>query len=177
MDSEAVIIAFPLYADSMPTQVKVFIESLKELKGKKNNPQLGFIVQSGFPESVHISYLEKYLKKLCVKLGCFYLGTIMKGGVEGIQIMPPSMTKKLFVNFSELGRIFGKTECLDKNIISKMKLPVRYSPLLYPLLWLMKITGLNDWYFSNWLKKNKVFEKRFDKPYAKTENIINKSLD
>jgi NAD(P)H-dependent FMN reductase len=163
--SEAVIIAFPLYADSMPSKVKMFMESLKEFKGKKDNPQLGFIVQSGFPEGVHSSYVEKYLKKLCVTLGCFYLGTIIKGGVEGIQIMPSYMTKKLFSDFTALGRIFGRTEYLDKPIISRMKLPFRYSPLMYPLIWLMKTTGLNDWYWNSWLKRNKVFEKRFDQPY------------
>lgn len=167
-DAEAVIIAFPLYADSIPAKTKMFIESLKEFKGKKNNPQLGFIVQSGFPEGIHCAYVEKYLKKLCVRLGCFYLGTIIKGGVEGIQIMPPSMTKKLFSDFTELGRIFGRTECLDKPIISKMRLPYKYSPLLYPVYVLMKLFGLTDWYWNSWLKRNKAFEKRFDKPYAKT---------
>ncbi len=166
-ESEAVIIAFPLYADSMPAKVKIFIESLKEFKGKKTNPQLGFIVQSGFTEGANIAFLEKYLKKLCVKLGCFYLGTIAKGGVEGIQVMPPSMTKKLFADFTELGRIFGRTEYLDKTIISRMKLPYKFSPLMYPVFLLMKITGLADWYFTSWLKRNTAYENRFDKPYKK----------
>lgn len=164
-ESEAVIVAFPLYADAMPAKVKILLESLKDMKGKKNNPPMGFIVQSGFPEGIHSSYVEKYLKKFCVRLGCLYLGTIIKGGVEGIQIMPPSMTKKLFADFKELGRIFGKTEYLDKAIIAKMKLPYRINPMTFPLLWLVKATGLGDFYWNNWLKRNKAFEKRFDKPY------------
>lgn len=173
-ESEAVIIAFPLYADAMPAKVKMFLESLKEFKGKKNNPPMGFIVQSGFPEGIHSAYVEKYLKKFCVRLGCLYLGTIIKGGVEGIQIMPPSMTKKLFADFKELGKIFGKTEYLDKAIITKMKLPYRLNPILFPLLWLVKATGLGDFYWNNWLKRNKAFEKRFDRPYAKVEKLANK---
>ena len=92
--ADAVLIIFPLYTDSMPGIVKQFFESLvaSEIQpGKK----IGFIVQSGFPEAVHSIYVERYLKKLTQRLKGEYLGTVIKGGVEGIQIMPPWMTKKL----------------------------------------------------------------------------------
>jgi NAD(P)H-dependent FMN reductase len=91
-----VILAFPLYTNAMPGIVKHFIEALEPLCGRKENPTLGFIVQSGFPEPIHSRFVEKYLIKLVNRLKCEYKGMVIKGGVEGIQVQPSSWTKKLF---------------------------------------------------------------------------------
>ena len=83
-EAEQVLLAFPLYTDAMPAMVKTFIESLEPLCGREGNPDIGFIVQSGFPEAIHSRYIERYLEKLAIRLGCRYIGTVIKGGVEGI---------------------------------------------------------------------------------------------
>jgi len=54
----------------MPGIVKVFIESLEPLCSREGNPDVGFIVQSGFPEAIHSRYVEKYLEKPSLRLGC-----------------------------------------------------------------------------------------------------------
>ena len=62
-EAKHVVIAFPLYTDCMPAMVKTFIESLAPLRGRRTNPRIGFIIQSGFPEGIHSTYVERYCKK------------------------------------------------------------------------------------------------------------------
>jgi multimeric flavodoxin WrbA len=87
--AESALLGFPLYTDAMPGIVKHFIEALEPLVGRSDNPPLGFLVQSGFPEGLHSRYVERYLEKLAARLGSPYLGTIVKGGGEGTRVMPP----------------------------------------------------------------------------------------
>jgi multimeric flavodoxin WrbA len=164
--ADSVICAFPLYTDSMPGIVKEFIESLSVFKNGKNNPKIGFIVQSGFPEGIHTKAVEKYFIKLAWRLKCEYLGTVRKGGVEGIKAMPPAATKKLFKKFQELGEHFGRTGKFKQEIIDKLSKPDKFNSLLIcPVVALLKITGLLDMHWNKVLKQNNAFEKRYDKPY------------
>ncbi len=164
-EAERVLLAFPLYTDAMPAIVKHFIENLEPLCGRENNPEIGFIVQSGFPETIHSRYVEKYLEKLAQRLGCKYLGTVIKGGVEGIQMKPPWMTRKLFDTFYRLGLHFGKTGTFDQAIIQSLANRERMSGFTRALFRLLAITGLTNFYWNTQLKKNNAFKKRFDKPY------------
>ena len=75
-NSEYIIIAFPLYTDSMPGIVKYFIDKLIDVNPGKTNCKIGFVVQSGFPETAHSRYVERYLEKFSVRIGAEYLGTI-----------------------------------------------------------------------------------------------------
>lgn len=161
-EAEKFLLAFPLYVDSMPAIVKTFIESLEPLCGRKENPDIGFLVQSGLPESIHSRYVERYLKKLSARLGCNYMGTIIKGGVEGVQAKPVRMNKKLFNSFYQIGKTFGETGKFDEEIINRLAQPEKYSKLY---LWLFKLFG-KFWYWDMMLKKNNAFEKRFAKPYV-----------
>lgn len=163
-DSEYIIIIFPLYADSMPGRVKYFIESLENLLVFREK-KLGFIVQSGFPEAHHSIFIERYLHKLTNRLGAEYLGTVIKGGVEGIQIMPHWMTKKLFNQFYELGEIFGQKGQFDARICEELAKPFKMSKINLSIFRLLMKTGLNDFYWNHQLKKNEAFAFRFDRPY------------
>ncbi len=57
-----VILAFPLYVDSMPAVVKCFIERLAPYRGKPGLPALGFVVHSGFPEAAQSYPVRRYLE-------------------------------------------------------------------------------------------------------------------
>ena len=122
-EAEQVLLAFPLYNYAMPAMVKTFIESLEPFCGREGNPDIGFVVQSGLPEAIHSCDLERYLEKLAERLGCRYKGTVIKGGVEGIQGQPSLMTRKLFKSFYELGKTFGKTGEVNKQIVLKLAHP------------------------------------------------------
>ena len=164
--SEIVIIVFPLYTDCMPGIVKEFFESIVELK-LTSSKKIGFVVQSGFPEAIHSIYIERYLEKLTKRMQCEYLGTIIKGGVEGIQIMPPTMTKKLFGRFERLGEHFAKNEEFSPEIKKILRKPFKLSPVRVFLFSLISRTGLTNFYWNSNLKKHNAFSNRFDKPFQK----------
>ncbi len=165
-EADHVLLAFPLYTDAMPAMVKTFIESLEALRGRQGNPTIGFIVQSGFPEAIHSRYVERYLEKLAARLGCRFTGTVVKGGVEGIQVMPSVMTRKLFRSFHELGKTFGETGQFDRQIVHRLAKRERLSWLGLLTAKVMAKVGLADSYWNGQLKQNGAYERRFDKSYV-----------
>ena len=164
--SECILLAFPLYVDSMPGIVKNFIEALEGAQSEAKNPKIGFIVQSGFPEAHQSRFVEKYLAKLAHRMNCEYLGTVIKGAVEGIQIKPPWLTKKLYTQFKNLGRIFGETGHFDSKIVRALAKPEKLSRGSILFQRLMIFLGLANFYWDSQLKKNNVFKRRFDRPFA-----------
>ena len=159
-EADLVLLAFPLYTDAMPGIVKTFIESLEPFCDKKGNPDIGFIMQSGFPESAHSRYVARYLEKLAERLGCVCKGTVIRGGVEGIQGQPAPMTRKLFKSFYQLGKFFGHTGKFDDDIVRRLSKPEKVNKL-YSLM--VKYIGTNL-YWNPLLKKNNTYSKRFARP-------------
>ena len=135
------------------------------LLGKKSNPPIGYIVQSGFSEAIHSRFVEKYFIKLTKRLNSEYLGTIIKGGVEGVQVKPGWMTKKLFDFFNKLGKIYGETGKFDEKIINQLAKPEKLTAGAILFYKILDKTGLTNFYWNSLLKKNNAFEKRFDTPY------------
>jgi len=165
-EAECVLLAFPLYTDAMPAMVKTFIESLEPLCGREGNPAIGFIVQSGFPEAIHSRALERYLEKLARRLGCRYIGTVIKGGVEGIRTMPSMMTRGLFKSLYLLGRKFGETGSFDRQIVLNLGKPERLTGLRLLSFRLIGRYLSRSKYWDRKLKENKAFDKRFARPYT-----------
>ncbi|MFN3554645.1 MAG: NAD(P)H-dependent oxidoreductase [Bacteroidales bacterium] len=161
--ADTAIIIFPLYTDSMPGIVKSFFEQISELHTQP--AKLGFIVQSGFPEAIHSVAVEKYLKKLTHRLQCQYLGTVIKGGVEGIQMMPAGMNRKLFAQFNSLGACFAQDGTFNPTLVQKMRKPYKMSVIQRAFFRIMLLTGLPNFYWNTNLKKNGAWQKRFDQPY------------
>jgi NAD(P)H-dependent FMN reductase len=163
-NADTAIIIFPLYTDAMPGQVKYFIEQLEGIDSKGKS--VGFIVQSGFPEAHHSIFVERYLQKLAKRLDWNYIGTIVKGGVEGIQIMPPNMTKKLYNQFEKLGTYFAETGEYDPLILKKLRTPYKMSKIRILFFKLFMLTGLENFYWNMKLKEHHAFDNRFARPYA-----------
>jgi hypothetical protein len=163
IEADTIIVIFPLYTDAMPGQVKYFLESIENFDSSRKN--VGFIVQSGFPEAYHSTFVEKYLIKISEKMNWNYMGTIIKGGVEGIQIMPPSMTRKLYSDFEKLGRYFASTSKFDPVIIAKLRKPYHMSYFSLLFLKMGIKTGLANFYWNKKLKENNAYEKRSAQPY------------
>lgn len=163
--AETIIFIFPLYTDAMPAIVKFFFEIISDID-KSQSKNIGFIVQSGFPEAHHSVFLEKYLEKFSKRMNFNYMGTVIKGGVEGVQIMPPNMTKKLFLRFKELGVEFAKNGTFNEEIKEKLRNPYKLSKTRVRIFKVLSKIGITNFYWNSNLKKNNAFEKRFDKPYA-----------
>lgn len=163
--SDHAILAFPLYTDAMPGIVKVFIEALSPLFGNKGNPGLGFVIQSGFPEPVHSRYVARYMEKMAKRLGCPNTGTVIRGGVEGIQAQPAWMTKRLFSSFYRLGVDYARNGSFNKKIIQELAPWERMSFARKLFYYFLGFTGLANMYWNMNLKKNNAFENRFARPY------------
>ncbi|MBA4384565.1 MAG: hypothetical protein C0410_07495, partial [Anaerolinea sp.] len=155
--------------DSMPGMVKHFIEALEPLVGQSGNPPIGFIVQSGFPEGLHSRFVERYLEKLAARLGSPYLGTIVKGNGEGVRIMPENMNRKLFEGLQTLGRNLANGEKLDEVTLSNIAKPESFPKVLAPIFQLFLHLPIAHSYFDGMLKKNGIYERRFDRPFMKVE--------
>lgn len=156
-----VMFFMPLYVHALPSHVMAFIEKLQASKG-----DISFFVQSGFPESSQTYYLEAYFELLAQRLGRTYLGTAIKGGVEGLQMSPPKAqegTIKLMV--IAIGNLIneGKFNSAD---IQQLAIPIRFGKgvgLIFMLL--SKIGFINSMIWDPRIKANNAFEKRFNRPY------------
>jgi hypothetical protein len=158
--AQNVLIGFPLYVDAMPGSVKHFFETLETYMGKGNNPALGFVIQCGFPETSHNRHIEKYCEKFSSRMGCRYLGSILKGGCEGLDIQPGFLTDKYFANFYLLGVEFGKTGQLDGAILAKLARPEHLTAENMANV----IPFINQGLWDAQMEKNGALNSSFDKP-------------
>jgi multimeric flavodoxin WrbA len=159
-------IGFPLYTDAMPGVMKHFIEALEPLGGRKGNPPLGFLVQSGFPEGLHSRYIERYLESLAARLGSPYLGTIVKGNGEAVRAMPPEALKGLFGNLQSLGADLAREGKLNPKTLTRIASPERFPAILGPVFKVFVKLPLAHFYFDGMLKKNGAYDRRFDRPFT-----------
>ncbi len=164
-NGELFYIVFPLYVDSMPGMVKEFIDALEPLKGKLKNKKLIYHIHCGFPEELHLHGLKKYLIYLTKILDAELVGVITTGGSEGSRFYPERM--KLFVKLRELGRKYRETGKLDEELLDKIKRRKKFNPFSLTIAKILNKMGLLNVYWNHQLKKNGVYEKRFDKPYEK----------
>ena len=164
-EAENAVLIFPLYTDAMPGIVKLFIEALEPLVGKSDNSSLGFIIQSGFAEAHHSRYVGRYMEKLAKRLNGTHTGTVVRGGVEGIQIMPPWMTKKLYKLFFALGAAYGRTGRFDPDVIKKLAPYEGRSRRRRIMERIARVLGADNFYWDSQLKSNNAFEDRFAHPF------------
>ena len=158
--AQNVIIGFPLYVDAMPGSVKEFLEALALLAGKKNNPALGFMIQCGFPETSHNRYVARYCEKFSRRMGCRSLGSILKGGCEGLDVLPNFLTDKYYALFYMIGVEFGKTGKLDPALLEKLARPEHLTAENISQV----IPFINQTLWDAQMEKNGVLDKSFDKP-------------
>jgi NAD(P)H-dependent FMN reductase len=163
--ADHIILIFPLYTDAMPGIVKHFIEALEPICGRGDNPTLGFIIQSGFPEPIHSRYVARYMEKLTRRLGCRHSGTVIRGGVEGIRTQPPWMAKRLFKAFFDLGREYARTGRFDEKIIRTLAPRERLSAGRKLFFRFLNIIGVSNMYWNIMLKKHNAYERRFAHPF------------
>jgi multimeric flavodoxin WrbA len=121
--SESVLLAMPLYCYAMPGGVKLFVEALEPLTGKCGGKKLGFLVQYGFKEGIHARPLEKYLAKLSRRLGCQYLGTIIKGGCDNLAAGQKSGADEILKGIYDIGATLNRKGEFDKAELDMFSQP------------------------------------------------------
>ena len=160
-----IVFVFPLYVDGMPGQVKHFFEMLDSYKKDLQGKNVTYIIHCGFSEAIHCRNLEKYLIRYSSIMGFKNYGVVVIPGSEGFKVMPSSMTKKKRFATTRLGSEFNSSKpynLSDLKILSGKEKMSKTDILVFSVL--SKI-GLTNMYWNSSLKKNKVFDKRFDAPY------------
>jgi hypothetical protein len=165
-----VLLGMPLYTDSMPALVKAYIEALAPRVAVAQaggvNPELGFLVQSGFPEARHSRPLERYLAKLALRLGSPYAGTIVHGGGEALQSMPDEANRKLWAQLRTLGEQLARHGHFGQAELKAIAGTEQFSPVAASLVSMVFKLPVAQFYWNSQLKKNGAWEQRFAAPYG-----------
>lgn len=163
-DNDSVLIAFPLYTDSMPGILKLFFEELESIKDARKGVKIYFVIQSGFQGANHCRNVEKYLEFLAKHMGFSYMGSAVKPSGEGLRLMPASWTRKIRKSFESLGKDIDLGRGFNEAALKKL---AKFEKPSTSLKWIINRGFGTNMYFNSLLKKNNAYDKRFDKPYVK----------
>ncbi len=163
-NADCIFIALPLYVFSVPGIVKKFIEEIGNFDGR--GKKIMFLVQSGFSEASHSDNAKMYFQTLAERWEMDYLGTIVKPGAEGIRMMPAMMTKKVFKQMTAFGKQLALAGKLEEPALQKIATPYEFSKIRILFYRFLQFIGVANLYWNMNLKKNKVFDRRFDAPYS-----------
>lgn len=123
-----ILIALPLYVECIPGLLMEFLETLTP---KSDGSKMAFLLQGGFTEGVQLRCGEAYLKILAGKLGCAYMGTLVKGGNFMIRFFEGEWREKVTDPYTDMGREyavngdFNSKACKKFTGHEKFPLPVR----------------------------------------------------
>lgn len=166
------VLAFPLYTDAAPALVKGFLEALALRASGPNGESLlagkraAFVVQSGFPESIHGEATAAWLGRLCARLGLAYAGTVVKGGMEGTRLQPEAMTRGVRRLFVRAGTELARDGAFSADTVARLAEPRRFGPAGRLAIRLMGALGLMNAYWDMNLRKHGAYERRFDAPWG-----------
>lgn len=154
------LVVFPVYVDAMPGLAKSFIERLAPLCGRLSGTRLLFLIHTGFPEETHTRPMERYLTRLALRLGAPLDGVIRIGGSEGVRHRGSARGRNLLEMFRKLGRGYAGDGKLDEKILGKLagsaRIPRVVAWIIFPFV--------NYFGFGRELRRNGVYERRFDRP-------------
>jgi NAD(P)H-dependent FMN reductase len=161
-DDCSILIAFPLYTDSMPAILKQLLEAIEVIKGKRKNVRIYYIVQSGFTGANHCRFVEKYLVYYIKYMGYTYMGTAVSPAGEGLRLMPKFVTRNVKNKVKQLADNIKENEPYNKRILAKLTKREKPNFLFCTLV---KSGHFGNGYFKYMLRKNKVYDIRYNKPY------------
>lgn len=155
-----IIIILPNYIHSIPSGTLDFLNKLPPAAGSR---AIGFIIQSGYPESSESEIMVRLFRKFAQRLGYAYHGTVVKGGCAGLAIMP-KMFRRLAEQFAQFGALFEETGQFDEKLAADFAKPYMLSPFK---MWIFNALDpiSNSLTWHKFMKKNNAFEKRLDMPY------------
>ena len=165
--ADEVVLVFPLYTDSMPGLVKAFLEAVGTADpARPGGKRVAFVVQSGFPESIHSEAVARYLARLCARLGWTHAGTLIKGGAESLRLMPAWQTARTRAAFCRAGHELARDGRFSESLRARLAGPRTFGPWQLRVMRLLMRTGLHNLYWNGMLKKHKAYGRRFDAPYG-----------
>ena len=165
MESEALLIAFPLYSGGMPAAGARLLRNWIGLKGRRPDLKVGFLTQYGVKEARAARGEELRLKAACVELNVDFAGMIIKGGVEGIRLYPFFIRKKLMRGFSRLGTYLAANGRFDQTALDKFSAPeILKKNERVTSGNRIKVAFANRFFWRAQLKRNGALKQYADKP-------------
>ncbi len=159
-DEKHVLFFMPLYIHAMPSHVMAFIEKLQPSEGS-----ISFFIQSGFIESSQSHFIEAYFEQLALRLGRTYLGTVIKGGANGLQMSPVKAQNKMMKPMVKAIANLVYEGTFVPADIRQLAIPIRLGMGAKVIFEVLGKLGLVNSYWDQQLKANNAYEKRFDRPY------------
>ncbi|HAA86339.1 MAG TPA: hypothetical protein DCE14_08365 [Kosmotogaceae bacterium] len=123
-----------------------------------------FLIHSGFPEAVHSRAVERYCRKFCIRCNCEYVGTIVKGGSEGIRLLYPETKSELLPKLKQLGKHLALHGELSGEILAELATPERLEGEALGAIKRYVGDGTKHPYWDGLLKNNSAYDKRFSRP-------------
>jgi hypothetical protein len=169
--SDILILAFPLYVDSLPSSVTKFLEIISEHRKSIKSPrkhQFVAVANNGFPEAHQNDTALAICRRFARETGMEWAGSLSVGGGEGIGFIA-----RLFGNrpLEKLG-YFSKKERNALDLITAFLTANGNNPQEVMELrtnrpmpdWMYVMGGtLFDWRYKAW--KNKAWKRIHDRPY------------
>ena len=124
-DNDNILFAIPLFVENVPGILLEFLQTLtpKTVPGTK----LAFLLQGGFAEASQLRCGEAFLQALPGKLGCAYAGTLIKGNMFALAMVPPKAAEKMASPFIPMGRLFAKEGRFHREAVDRFAAPEHMS--------------------------------------------------
>jgi len=162
LHADVLVIAFPLYVDSLPAPVVHFMELYENVRPQGKRQRLLAISNCGFPEAHHNDSALAQAKLFCSQTGIEWIGGLGLGG-GGMVDGRPLAERGWFVRHADKAlRIAARA------IVSDIKLPDNAVELMArPLIpvWFYLLVGDMGW--KQQAKKFGAAKRLYDKPYAR----------
>lgn len=164
-NNDNILMALPLYVECIPGIMMEFLESLSPKINADGRPKtkLSFLLQGGFSEASQLRCGQRYLEQLPGFLNCEYGGTLIKGNMFIIHMLPDKSAEKMVFPFIEMGKLFAKNGRFEKEMVDVFAAPEYFSKefiLLHTIL-----RPLNKLFFVFFFKKNGCQGNLSAKPY------------
>lgn len=128
---EYIVLASPLYVDSLPSHVIQFLMRIREFQRtsvQQNKPKLIAIVNSGFPESAHNHLALDILQKFTEAVGFQWAGGLPFGGGEAVNGTPISKAgfrgRKIRPALDTLAGALSRGDDVPDTAIQKIREPL-----------------------------------------------------
>lgn len=159
---ERIIFFTPNYIHLIPARTLDFLYALP--KGSEGQ-SLGFIIQSGYPESAESEIAGRFFKRFASRLQYGYLGTVVKGECAGLAIIPEKFGK-LEKKFAEFSALYEERGFFDETYVRDFAKPYTISkPMALLLNMTNPIGNILGWHKI--MKANGAYDNRRDRPYLR----------
>ena len=125
-ENSRILFALPLFVECIPGILMEFLETLEPCPAGEEKT-LSFLVQGGFAEASQLRCCESYLEKLPGYLNCQYGGTLIKGNMFGLALVPEKSAAKMSAPFLEMGSAFARDGCFQKDKVTEFAKPEYFS--------------------------------------------------